>query len=265
MDRVDVLSRLRGQVSDLLVAVEAETGLEVGFESPSDSNVVASYRFTPPDKPVIYLCGNWEDVDVAHELMHMKLELIEGYSVLAWRRKNIRMSDSVEKAFGRVRAIVDDEVVHARLVECGYRVDGEVLKYQLFDNVYTRASSRLKKRRARFDDCMGDLDDIGYGELWRSSFLVQAHLILESYGQHLENNHLTRLKRFIDAFETHLIPEATKAHRILAVLEEYDVQSVGGHKQILLKWAQMENLDRFVGVSSYQRHGSGFLLPFPED
>lgn len=218
----------------------------------------------PPNKPKIHLRGGWEDVDVAHELMHMELELIECYSVLAWRR-NIKTSDSIEKAFGRVRAIVDDEVVHARLVGYGYRVDGEVLKCQLFDEVYTKAASRLKKHRARFDDGMGHLDNISYGALCRSSFLVQAHLILKSYRQQLEDHHLKRLKRFIDAFETHLIPETKKAHRILAIFEEHDVQSVGGHKQILLKWAQMENLDQFVGVSSYRRHGSGFCLPFPED
>jgi len=48
MYRVDVLNRLRGQVRNLLLAVEAQTGLEVEFESLSDSSVVASYRFTPP-------------------------------------------------------------------------------------------------------------------------------------------------------------------------------------------------------------------------
>ena len=86
MHRAIVFSKLRKQVEDSLLTLEQASGLKVEFESlPDSSNVVAQYRFTPFDRPRIYLKSNWEDVDVAHELMHMRLELIEGYSVLAWR------------------------------------------------------------------------------------------------------------------------------------------------------------------------------------
>lgn len=185
MDRNTILDRLRPHVKDLFISLEKETKLEIEVESLS-ANVVAQYSFTPPNRPIILLRGDWEDVDVAHELVHMKLELIEGYSVLAWRR-NIEKSRSTERASARIRGYVDDEVVHRRLVKYGYELDGEVLKSQLFDDVYTNVPNNLKKLPAPLDDGMAHLDEIGYGDLCRSSFLVQAQLILEYYSEKLKN------------------------------------------------------------------------------
>jgi len=260
-----ILSRLRGQVKDFLSTLEEGTGLEIQFEALPQSNEFASeYRFTVPDEPRIGLRDHWEDVDVAHELMHMKLELVEGYSVLAWHR-NCVCSDSVQRAFRRIRNYTDDEVVHARLSkEFGLKVDGQVIKPQLFQK-YARAKSKLKKGRARYDDEMTALDDTEYGELCRSAFLLQAYSIQESYYKELEPAHLNRLKGFIDAFETYLDKEAAKAKEVYALFRVDDAQSVEGHKQILQKWAKMEGLDMFVGITSYRRCGTQFSLPYPED
>jgi hypothetical protein len=260
-----ILSRLREQVKGFLSTLEECTGLEIQFEAlPQSNECMSEYRFIIPDKPRIGLRADWEDVDVAHELMHMKLELVEGYSVLAWRR-NCVCSDSVQRAFGRIRNYTDDEVVHARLGrEFGFKVDGQVVRSQLFEK-YAKAKSKLKKGRARYDDEMTALDDTEYGELCRSAFLLQAYLIQESYHKELEPPHLKRLKGFIDTFETYLDKEAAKAKGVYALFRVHDVQSVEGHKQILQKWAQMEGLDRFVGITSYQRCETQFSLPYPED
>lgn len=248
----------------MLSDVESRTNLEVNFQStPSNSYVIAQYKFNPHTNiPTVFLRANWEDVDVAHELMHMRLELVEGYYVLAWRQ-GIIPSNSIETAFGRIRSYVDDEVVHARLVRDGYRLDADVLKPQLFDDIYTRVPRHLKKLRPRSDDGMAHLDNIGYGELCRSSFLVQAGRILESYGQELPYERSKLVRRFIEAFRTYRSDEADKADKILALFKKHDVQTVNGHKQILYEWAQMEQLDQFVGVSSYQQQNGKFTLPFP--
>jgi len=269
MDRAKIIGGLRLSVKNLLSAVEGNTGLQVVFESlPSGSYVAAEYGFDPIRNTATVFLGDrwedWEDVDVAHELMHIKLELVEGYSVLAWCR-NRDHPDSVLRAFRQIRNYTDDEVVHARLIkEFDFKVDGQVIKPQLFKR-YARAKSKLKKGRARYDDEMTALDDTEYGDLCRCAFLLQARLIQESYYRELEPQHLKRLKGFVDAFEIHLDKETAKANRVYALFGEYDVQSVEGHAQILQKWAQMEGLDRFVGVTSYQRCGTRFCLPYPED
>jgi hypothetical protein len=264
LDRREVVSNLQQHVKNLLVNTEGKTGLRVQFESlPGTSEVVAQYRFAPPSKATISLGSDWQDVDVAHELTHMHLELIEGLFVLAWRR-GVDQADAIERAYGRIRAYVDDEVVHARLVKSGYQVDGEVIKPQLF-RLYATAASKLKKGRARFDDGMAHLDDIGYGSLCRSAFLVQARLILESYGERLQDFHLKRLQRFIDAFQTHLGAETDKADAISELFENHDVQSFEEHRQILSKWARIESLDGFVGTTRYRQCQSGFYLPLPEN
>lgn len=262
-NREEIFGKLGSKSKELLLGVEEETELEIRFkELSADSYVIATYRFIPQDKAIISLRNDWEDCDVAHELMHMKIELIERFCVLAWRRTAER-EKRIERAFGRIRSYVDDEVVHARLVQEGYKLDGEVFRPQLFDDIYTRTVSKLKKMRPRSDDNMGHLDDIGFGELCRSSFFVQAQLILESYDEDLIWDRRKRIERFVSEFRAQRGPEAERADKVLVFFQEHDVQSVDGHSGILAKWAALEDLDKFVGVSSYQKDTSGFLLPFP--
>lgn len=262
-NRDEVVDKLGSKSEELLLGLEEETELKIRFkELGADSYVISTYRFISPGEAIISLRNDWEDCDVAHELMHMKMELIEGFSVLAWRR-TVGREERIERAFARIRNYVDDEVVHARLVQEGYDLDGEVLRPQLFDDIYTKTVNRLKKLRPRSDDNMGHLDDIRFGELCRSSFFVQAQLILQSYGKDFIWERRKRIERFVAEFRTQRRPEAEKANKVLAFFQEHDVQSVDGHSEILGKWAALEDLDKFVGVSSYQKDASGFLLPFP--
>jgi len=262
-NRDEIFDKLGSKSKELLLGLEKETELEIRFkELSADSYVISTYRFFPPGEAIISLRNDWEDCDVAHELMHMKMELVERFCVLAWRR-TVEREERIERAFARIRTYVDDEVVHARLVQEGYELDGEVFRPQLFDDIYTKTVNRFKKLRSRSDDNMGHLDDIGFGELCRSSFFVQAQLILESYGKDLIWDRRKRIERFVSEFRTQRRPEAERADQVLVFFQEHDVQSVDGHSEILAKWAALEGLDKFVGVSSYQKDASGFLLPFP--
>jgi len=141
MNRSDVIGNLDSRVVPILDEVEAATDLQVQFQNLTGTYVVAQYRFDPhSNTPTVFLRSDWVDVDVAHELMHMKLELVEGFAVLAWR-SDVSRTNAIEAAFGRVRGYVDDEVVHSRLVQEGFTLDGEVLKSQIFDDIYTNIPS----------------------------------------------------------------------------------------------------------------------------
>lgn len=261
MDRDIILSRLRDSIKKLLMDIEKRTGLNIEFES-LDSCVVAEYKFIPVSTAIIRLRSGWEDVDVAHELIHMKLELIDKFSVLAWRA-DVSKSNAIERAFGRVRAYVDDVVVHASLASGNYKIDGEVIKANLFDDLYTRVPRYLKQLRSKSNDGMAHLDDIGYGDLCRSSFLVHAELLLKFYSAELSDEHRKKTKRFIEAFRLYRSPEAERADKILDLFKHNDVQTIDGHKTILNEWTKMEKLDKFVGVSCYECCDTGFRLPYP--
>lgn len=262
MNKSDIVTNLPDLIKNHLVDLEKQTGLNIQFE-PLSSNVVAEYEFITPDKPIIKLRNDWQPEDVAHELMHMQIELIEGYHVLAWR-ENINKSDSIRKATGEIRCSIDDQVVHARLIKQGYNVADKVIRHNCFDDVYPTATRRLTRLQQRLDDGMAHLDNIGYGELYRSSILVQAELIQKSYNSMLTDMHRKILKRFIEAFRLHRSPEATKADKVLEFFKEKDVQTVDGHKNILRNWVKMEGLDKFVGASCYTHQGT-FILPWPDD
>lgn len=263
MNRSDVLDKLSSRVSSMLHEVEKACGLEVQFQSLTGSFVVAQYSYDPyANSATVLLRSGWEDVDVAHELTHMKLELVEGFAVLAWRNGVARPA-AVEAAFGRVRTYVDDEVVHSQLAQQGFKLDGEVLKSQLFDDIYTNIPKYLRKLRPREDDGMAHLDRFGYGELCRSCFLVQAELVRTNYGDVLPDSHRKKLRRFIDDFRTHRSVEAAKADHVLDLFRANAVATVVGHRQILESWAQLEGLDRFVGVSTYRKQGNRYVLPWP--
>lgn len=263
MNQSDVTGNLDNRVVTILDEVEAATDLQVQFQTLNESYVVAQYRFDPhSDTATLFLRSDWEDVDVAHELMHMKLELVENFAVLAWRSK-VSRTNAIEAAFGRIRGYVDDEVVHSRLVQQGFTLDGEVLKSQIFEDIYTKVPRYLQKLRPRPDDGMAHLDGSGYGEFCRSSFLVQAELICKNYSGALSDAHRKKAQRFISAFRTHRSPEARRADEVLGLFEGNNVMTVAGHKEILELWARLEALDGLVGTSIYTRQGNRYILPWP--
>ena len=263
MNRSDVIGKLSSRISTMLDETEEACGLQVQFQALPASYVVAGYRYDRhATTATVLLRSNWQDVDVAHELTHMKLELVEGFTVLAWR-SGVAKTTAVESAFGLVRSYVDDEVVHSRLAQQGFVLDGEVLKSQLFDDIYSKIPNYLRKLRPRTDDGMAHLDRLGYGELCRSSFLVQAELARTNYREALSDSHKKKLRRFIDDFRTHRSVEAAKADQVLAFFRANDVTTVAGHRQILESWTRLEGLDRFVGASAYSKEGTRYILPYP--
>jgi hypothetical protein len=268
VNRQSVAQRLRKGIRKLLGELEAKTGLTVKFRALERKwPVVAQYSFEQPDGPIVMLRADWEDVDVAHELMHMRMELVDGYAVLAWR-KNVRRDTSVEKAFGLIRSYVDDAVVFERLLRMGLALDGEVIKHQFFNDVCTKVPKYLTQGRSPKNDGMAHFDSFAegrYGDLRRSAFLVQAELVLRRYGDKLSDEHKSSVKEFICAFRQFRQQQAAKADKALAYFEKYDVQSLDGHRKILSSWAELEELKGWVGLSSYVRVADGFVLPFPDE
>jgi len=264
LDRSEVLERLGDPTKKLLAEVETKTRLQVVFQPlPRSSYDVAQYSFDPfSNTAAVLLRDGWRDVDVAHELKHMQLELVDGYRVLAWRH-GVAHTGELEAAFGRLRTYVDEQVVHARLARAGYKVDGEVLSATLFDDVYTNVPRYLAEGRSRPNDGMAHLDKHGCGELCRSTFLIQAELVVEHYSASLPPERLKQVRQFITAFRAHRAKEAEKADKILSLFRKYDVQTITGHENILKEWNELEGLDRFVGLTAYVRRDGKFVLPWP--
>lgn len=268
VNREFVVSRLRDAIKELLEELETKTGLTAEFK-PLDRNagVVAQYDFQQPNRPIILLRGDWEDVDVAHELMHMRLELVDGYSVLAWR-KNVRKDKSIEKAFGLIRAYVDDIVVFERLFRMGLAIDGQIIKRQFFDDICTKVPKYLKEGRSLRNDGMAHFDNFAggrYGDLRRSAFLVQAELILKPYRDELSGEHKRLVRNFIATFRQFRRAQAVKADKVLAFFNDNNVYTVKGHRKILSNWAVLERLNAWVGPCSYVSQNGGFVLPFPSE
>lgn len=266
--RNEVAGKLRDRIRELLDELEAKTALRVEFRHlDSKAGVVAQYSFEQPRRPVIHLRADWEDVDVAHELMHMKLELVDRFTVLAWR-KNVERDKVIETAFGLIRSYTDDMLVFDRLAKMGLKIDGEIIKRQLFDDVCTEVPRYLRAGRMLKNDGMAHLDDVAEGrfsDLRRSTFLIQAELLVKAYAGKFSIEHESLLKDFIDAFRKYRAPQAARADKVLALFVEYDLATIKGHARILTEWAALEGLDTVVGVSSYVRTDNGFVLPYPSD
>lgn len=265
--RQEFLRTARPAIRQLLTDTEKRIGLTMTIVAlPASDPVVARCTYDPfKNEPRILLRRGWQDVDVAHELMHLRMELLEGFSLLAWRR-DVAHTEATEAAFARVQTYVNDEVVHRHLVDAGLKLDGEVLRPPLFDDLYTNASRYLEEGRDRANDGMAHLDKLGWGTLCRVCFFVQAELILKNYRAQLPAGRIELAERFIRAFRAHRAVEAAKADAVLALFREHDVQTPAGQREILRRWSKMEGLDQFVGVSVYEKTGKGsFVLPFPAD
>jgi hypothetical protein len=256
----------RPAISNLLTDTETRTGTKMVFMTlPDNDSVAARFIFDPfRQEAQIQLRRNWQDVDVAHELMHARMDLIDAFAMLAWRHDAARTSEN-EAAFGRLQTYVKDEVVHANLVKMGLNPDGEVLRPTLFDNLYADVTRYLDEGRNHANDGMAHLDKTGHGTLCRVCFLVQAELVLKNYGTQLPADRVEKTKRFIAAFRAHRQEEARKADDVLELFRTYDVGTAKGHREILVGWTKMEGLEKIVGPSSYKREASGrYVLPFPD-
>lgn len=268
LNRDSVASKLRKKIKDLLYNLEKKTHLTVKFRPLERKfSVVAQYHFQQPNRPVISLRSDWEDVDVAHELMHMKLELVDGYSVLAWRKK-VPREKSIEKAFGLIRSYVDDVIIFHRLFQMGLKTDGEIIKRQFFDDICTRVPIYLRQGRSLSNDGMAHFDNFAggqYGDLRRIAFLVQAELFAKSYNDKLSEEHGRLLKDFISTFRRFRRDQAAKADKVLGYFKEHNVLKIEDHKKILSKWVALEGLNSSVGTSKYLWRGSGFVLPYPQN
>lgn len=262
MDRSYVMVRLRPSVTELLKTIERCTGVQIIFEhlrSTSDviaentvelaaNRIIIRLRETSPGK------GGWADCDLAHELMHAKMELLDGCDVLQ-PTEGVPDPNNVLQAVNLIRSYVDDEVVHANLAELGFSVDGEVIKPNLFDDVCVNVP-RLLAEGAQ-NDGMTHLDGIGYGALRRASFLIQAELVVDRYGDALTPEHLQLAKNFIQAFRSSLPEQTERADCILESFGEHDVLSVEGHNKILSAWIRKENLQALVVQGRYGRGPDG--------
>lgn len=264
--RREFLESARPPIRHLLEDTEQRIGLPIRFIAlPATDPVLARCYFDPHrNEARVMLRAGWEDVDVAHELMHLRMELLEGFSVLAWRR-DVPRTEAAEAAFGRIQTYINDEVVHQHLFDAGLKLDGEILRPQLFDDVYTKVARYLDENRERPDDGMAHLDKFGHGELCRTAFLVQAELILKNHRANLPPDRIQRTESFIRAFRAKRQPESAKADAVLALFGTHDVLTPAGQQAILQGWAEIERLNTIVGASRYRKTAQGrHILPFPE-
>jgi hypothetical protein len=265
--REALLKGARPAIRELLASVETKAELQVLFSSlPDESPVRAASIYDPArGEARIDLRKDWEDVDVAHELIHLQMDLVDRFKVLAWRR-NVSPTPATDAAVGRVQTYIKDELVHARLRDLGLKLDGEILRPPLFDDVYANVATYLEEGRPRPADGMSHLDALGYGTLCRAAFLVQAELILKNYRPTLPKTRVRQTERFVHAFREHRPEETARADIVLELFRKFDVSTHAGQAELLRQWAALEKLDNLVGLSAYQPTVPGkFILPFPAD
>jgi hypothetical protein len=264
--RAAFFEKARPAISNLLVETEGQIGLHVAFmASPDSDSVAARCIFNPfQNEPRIMLRKDWQDIEVAHEVVHLRMDLIDSFGVLAWRR-GVKRTDVVGEAFGRVQTYVKDEVVHARMAKMGLNLDGEIIRPSLFDSVYKNVARYLEEGRDRPNDGMAHLDKTQYGSLCRVCFIVQAELILKNYRGKLPAGRVELAEKFISAFRSHRQEEAAKADAVLELFRKNDVQVPSGQDEILRAWSKMEGLDKFSGISNYKKdNNEKYTLPFPD-
>ncbi len=258
IDRPTVVANLRDSIQVQLNQIEQELGMPIQFESLA-SEVRADFG-VPNRKPRIRLRADWQDVDVAHELTHAQMELLEGYNVLGWLPDGY--SESRDKLVGWIRSYTDDEIVHSRLLEMGLSLDGEILSAALFQTCDDIAS-RLRARKK--DDGFGKADGWGkaHGSFYRAIRFVQASLLVEKFGEGLAQGRLKSLGDFLEAFRKSHPLLAHKGDTILEVFHANEVTTVAGHAAILKRLCEMEGVSQYVGLTAYQRQGDGYILPMP--
>jgi hypothetical protein len=261
--REEMLAKCRPAIKRTYLETEKGLYAPIRFVRLNDKDPVAAASFYDTDKneAVLLVRHDAEDVDIAHELEHFRLDLVDRFTVLAWRR-DVKPDPAIESAFGRIRTYIDDDIVHRRLVKIGMNPDGEVIRPALFNGLYAPAADNLEKGAPREHDGLTHLDSVGRGNLCRSAFLIQAEQILAQYGKRLSADHRAKTERFIRAFRAHRPEESAIADKVLALFAKYDVNTDAGHQAISDGWLEIEGLGAYAGSTRFQLH---YTLPFPPE
>jgi hypothetical protein len=261
--RDEMLGKCRPAIRRFYRETENQLLIPIRFLPLADNApVAAASRYdSDKDEAVLLVRLDAEDVDIAHELMHFRLDLVDRFTVLAWRR-NVTPDPAIEKAYGRIRTYIDDDIVHRQLVKLGMKPDGEVIRPALFNQLYAPAAANLEKGAPREHDGLGHLDACGRGTLCRAAFLIQAEQILAQYGKSLTPDHRAKTERFIRAFRAHRPEESAVADKVLALFARHDVNTDVGHQAISDGWIEIEGLTPYIGST---RFAPRYDLPFPPD
>lgn len=263
--RAEILAQCRPQVRELLTETEGQLAVPVRYRRLASDDHVAAATFYDPEagEARIMLRSDAEDVDLAHELEHLRLDLVDGFTVLAWR-PGVKSDKGVLKQFGCIRTYIDDEIVHARLVKMGFKADGEVIRPPLFDSIYAEAGRFLDEGKPREQDGMCHDDDVGGGTVRRTAFLVQAELIRKNYASQLSEDHRLKLEKFIQAFRAHRPEETAMADQVLSLFRDHDVNTAAGHQAISDGWVRLAGLESKVGSTRYRiQVQTKYVLPWP--
>lgn len=264
--RDQCLGQCRPQVRRFYATIEKGIGQPMVFlQLPDNAQNNASCIYdTAKGEARISVRRDVREYEIAHELTHFQIDLVDRFSTLAWRRGAVR-DPAIDAAFSRIKTYVDDDIVHRRLVKMGFRPDVEVLNPLLFDSLYAPAAELLEKGAPRERDGLGHLDKFGRGTLCRAAFLVQAEQILAQYGKRLSADHRAKTERFIRAVRAHRPEEAAVADQVLTLFAKHEVNTDAGHQAILEGWIKLEKLDSVLGISRFEPRDGRLILPWPAD
>jgi len=263
MNRESIIVALRPSVADSLSRFESAAGLPVTFRPlPEGYTHRANAVYDPTNHAaIVSLAEGWRDVDVAHEVEHLRMQLVDGFGLLAWRKPAI--IPDIDAASTRIMTYTQDEVVNRRLLDLGLTFDGEVIDSALF-RLYGQVTKKMRDGARPAEDGMAHLDAIGRGVLCRACYYVQATLIREQYARLIQIDRRRRLEAFLDAFAARRKRETKYAEAVLALFAESDVQTPAGQDRILASWTKLEGIDAHTGVSHYERTDEGrYILPWP--
>lgn len=262
LPRADVVARLRPSISNLLTTIEQATELEVQFKRlPTNAHVEAQFIYSENEARV-ELRDGWTDDDVAHELLHLKMQFVDRYSVPGLRR-GVKRTPGSERAESRLRSVVDDHIIHRTLVGLGLKADGEVLQKPLFDDICVVVPKRLREGAGPAGDGLSHMDADGFGDVMRVTTLVQVELCLRDLGSALPPNRVERLRDFSAAFREHRPRESAIADQVLGWFTEFDVMTMAGQEKILWNWMKLAGLDQFAGPTRFERREGRWILPWP--
>jgi hypothetical protein len=259
-----VLSSLRASIAASLSLFESAAGLQVTFRAlPKGYTHRANAVYDPlSHAAVVSLAEDWRDVDVAHEIEHLRMQLVDGFGLLAWRKP--QGYPEIDAASTRIMSYVQDEVVNRRLLDLGLEFDGEVIDAALF-RLYGAVAKKLRDGERPAADGMAHLDGIGRGVLCRACYFVQATLLRAQYAKLIHIDRRKRLEAFLDVFAKRRRKETRYAESVLALFADSDVHTPAGQDTILAAWAALEGIDGQVAVNHYMRTAEGrYVLPWPE-
>lgn len=249
---------LSQKVKKFLKDTEQLTGLRCVIESHTVEDYMhgQSEYISGNDFFTVYLKNPQDEELLVHELIHIHLELIEGFSIIGFPPNGNPGGESeLYQIVKLLRNYTDDQVVAERLHDMGYNPFSQ----NLFKKIQREP---IKQMRGNNPNALNIYYQYGNkaGELFRAYFYLQTEFIKERYRDWAKSEGIKIIDTFQNLFQVRFRDVFKLINKLKIIYNTYNFGNSDERKKLFLELIKLMEIESKVVLCSFKKAQKGYIL-----